>query len=94
MKTKHVKPRQEGESGQILKVEAPIHHSQVQLVTADGKARAPTLPSACFAFSLTSLLSQVSRVGKKVGEDGKKFRVFASTGERVPEPARPPKASA
>ena len=32
MKTKHVKPRQEGESGQIVKKEAPIHHSQVQPV--------------------------------------------------------------
>ena len=39
VKTKHVKPRQEGESGQIVKVEAPIHHSQVQPVTADGQVR-------------------------------------------------------
>jgi large subunit ribosomal protein L24 len=37
VKTKHVKPRQEGESGQIQKMEAPIHHSQVQPVTADGQ---------------------------------------------------------
>jgi len=37
VKTKHVKPRQEGESGQITKMEAPIHHSQVQHVTADGQ---------------------------------------------------------
>jgi ribosomal protein L24 len=36
IKTKHVKPRAEGESGQILKLEAPIHHSQVQPVTKDG----------------------------------------------------------
>ena len=36
MKTKHVKPRSEGETGQIMKLEAPIHHSQVQPVTKDG----------------------------------------------------------
>ena len=36
VKTKHVKPRQEGETGQIQKIEAQIHHSQVQPVTADG----------------------------------------------------------
>ena len=90
VKTKHVKPRQEGESGQIVKVEAPIHHSQVQLVTADGKARAPFWPTPTLC---AHILSQVSRVGKKIGEDGKKFRVFASTGERVPEPPRPAKAA-
>lgn len=37
VKTKHVKPRQEGESGQITQIEAPIHHSQVQPVTAAGE---------------------------------------------------------
>ncbi len=36
VKTKHVKPRQEGESGQIVKIESPIHHSQVQPVTSTG----------------------------------------------------------
>jgi len=35
--TKHNKPRQEGEKGSITKFEAPIHHSNVQLVTKDGK---------------------------------------------------------
>lgn len=37
MATKHVKPKAEGESGQITKVEMGIHHSNVALVTADGK---------------------------------------------------------
>ena len=31
VKTKHVKPQQEGESGQITTFEAPIHSSNVQL---------------------------------------------------------------
>lgn len=31
VKTKHVKPRQEGESGQIITFEAPIHSSNVML---------------------------------------------------------------
>nr|YP_009313959.1 Ribosomal protein L24 [Hommersandiophycus borowitzkae]SCW22213.1 Ribosomal protein L24 [Hommersandiophycus borowitzkae] len=31
MKTKHIRPQQEGESGQIMKKEAPIHSSNVML---------------------------------------------------------------
>jgi large subunit ribosomal protein L24 len=31
IKTKHVKPRQEGESGQIITFEAPVHSSNVML---------------------------------------------------------------
>ncbi|EFJ31005.1 hypothetical protein SELMODRAFT_88910 [Selaginella moellendorffii] len=31
MVTKHMKPKEKGESGQILQVEAPIHSSNVQL---------------------------------------------------------------
>ncbi len=31
VKTKHVKPQQEGESGQIVNIEAPIHSSNVML---------------------------------------------------------------
>lgn len=31
IKTKHVKPRQEGESGRIVTIEAPIHSSNVML---------------------------------------------------------------
>jgi large subunit ribosomal protein L24 len=31
VKTKHVKPRQEGETGQIMTFEAPIHSSNVML---------------------------------------------------------------
>jgi len=31
IKTKHVKPQQEGESGQITTIEAPIHSSNVML---------------------------------------------------------------
>ncbi|NER07747.1 MAG: 50S ribosomal protein L24, partial [Okeania sp. SIO3C4] len=31
VKTKHVKPQQEGESGKIVNIEAPIHSSNVML---------------------------------------------------------------
>lgn len=36
VKTKHNKPRAEGEAGNIERKEAPFHHSQVQPVTAAG----------------------------------------------------------
>jgi|SRR5579883_472467 len=37
MRTKHVKPRQEGESGQIVTSEAPIHSSNVMLYSEKQK---------------------------------------------------------
>ncbi|MBD2741039.1 50S ribosomal protein L24 [Coleofasciculus sp. FACHB-1120] len=37
IKTKHVKPQQEGESGQIVTVEAPIHSSNVMLYSTQQK---------------------------------------------------------
>jgi large subunit ribosomal protein L24 len=37
MRTRHVKPRQEGESGQILVEEAPIHCSNVMLYSEKQK---------------------------------------------------------
>lgn len=37
IKTKHVKPQQEGESGQITTVEAPIHSSNVMLYSTKQK---------------------------------------------------------
>ncbi len=60
VKTKHVKPRAEGESGQIVKMEAPIHHSQVQPVTADGapsRIAKKCVLSALLALSLAVALS-------------------------------------
>lgn len=35
MKTKHLRPNQEGETGQIIKKEAPIHSSNVMLYNND-----------------------------------------------------------
>lgn len=35
--TKHIKPRQEGESGQIQTIEAPIHSSNVMLYSSKEK---------------------------------------------------------
>lgn len=37
VKTKHVKPQQEGESGQITTFEAPIHSSNVMLYSSKEK---------------------------------------------------------
>lgn len=37
MRTKHVKPKQEGESGQIVVSEAPIHSSNVMLYSKEQK---------------------------------------------------------
>ncbi len=37
VKTKHVKPQQEGESGQIVTFEAPIHSSNVMLYSTKEK---------------------------------------------------------
>ena len=37
IRTKHVKPRQEGESGQISSYEAPIHSSKVMLYSTKEK---------------------------------------------------------
>ncbi|MBW4653606.1 MAG: 50S ribosomal protein L24 [Kaiparowitsia implicata GSE-PSE-MK54-09C] len=36
-KTKHIKPQQEGESGQIQTIEAPIHSSNVMLYSTKQK---------------------------------------------------------
>ncbi|MQL41572.1 50S ribosomal protein L24, partial [Escherichia coli] len=35
LKTKHVKSREEGEPGQIIKIEGPIHSSNVMLYSKD-----------------------------------------------------------
>ena len=35
LKTKHVKSREEGEKGQIIKIEAPIHSSNVMLYSKE-----------------------------------------------------------
>lgn len=37
VKTKHVKPQQEGETGQIMTFEAPIHSSKVMLYSSKQK---------------------------------------------------------
>ncbi|KAL3138671.1 Plastid ribosomal protein L24, variant 2 [Trebouxia sp. C0010 RCD-2024] len=39
LKTKHNKPREKGETGQITQNEAPIHHSNVMLYSEDQKVR-------------------------------------------------------
>lgn len=38
-KTKHVRPKQEGESGQIISFDAPIHSSNVMLYSVKTKIR-------------------------------------------------------
>lgn len=39
LKTRHNKPKAEGESGQISENESPIHHSNVMLYSQDQKVR-------------------------------------------------------
>ena len=65
--SKHQKPRRQGESGGILKVEGAIYASKVQLVCANAK---------CDKYN------KGTRV-KHVVEDGKKIRVCAKCGEEL-----------
>lgn len=39
LQTRHIKPKAEGESGQITQNESPIHHSNVMLYSKDQKVR-------------------------------------------------------
>jgi large subunit ribosomal protein L24 len=47
IKTKHVKPQQEGEKGQILTIEAPIHSSNVMLYSTKQKKAS----RVCYTFT-------------------------------------------
>ena len=47
IKTKHVKPQQEGESGQITTFEAPIHSSNVMLYSEKEKVAS----RICYTFT-------------------------------------------
>ena len=47
VRTKHVKPRQEGESGQIATFEAPIHSSNVMLYSEKEKVAS----RVCYTFT-------------------------------------------
>lgn len=60
-KTKHVKPRQEGESGQITTYEAPIHSSNVMLYSTKEKV------ASRICYTLTPEGRKV-RMLKKTGE--------------------------
>lgn len=61
VKTKHVKPQQEGESGQILTQEFPIHSSNVMLYSTKQKV------ASRVAYSFTDDGRKV-RMLKKTGE--------------------------
>lgn len=60
-RTKHIKPRQEGEKGQILTQEAPVHSSNVMLYSKKQKVAS----RAC--YTLTEDGRKV-RMLKKTGE--------------------------
>ncbi|NEP78352.1 MAG: 50S ribosomal protein L24 [Okeania sp. SIO3B3] len=47
VKTKHVKPQQEGESGKIVNIEAPIHSSNVMLYSSKEKVAS----RICYTFT-------------------------------------------
>lgn len=61
IRTKHVKPQQEGESGQIVTQEAPIHSSKVMLYSTKQKV------ASRVGYTLDSTGRKV-RVLKKTGE--------------------------
>lgn len=61
IKTKHVKPQQEGESGQITTVEAPIHSSNVMLYSTKQKVAS----RVCYTFNSEG---RKVRMLKKTGE--------------------------
>lgn len=61
IRTRHVKPRQEGESGQILTEEAPIHSSNVMLYSQKQKV------ASRVGYTFTEAGKKV-RVLKKTGE--------------------------
>jgi large subunit ribosomal protein L24 len=61
VKTKHVKPQQEGETGQIVTFEAPIHSSNVMLYSEKQK----TASRVCYTFNDEG---RKVRMLKKTGE--------------------------
>jgi large subunit ribosomal protein L24 len=61
IKTKHVKPQQEGESGQIVTTEAPIHSSNVMLYSTKQKVAS----RICYTFNPEG---RKVRMLKKTGE--------------------------
>ncbi len=61
VKTKHIKPRQEGESGQIASIEAPIHSSNVMLYSTKQKVAS----RVCYTFDAQG---RKVRMLKKTGE--------------------------
>ncbi|PSN18653.1 50S ribosomal protein L24 [filamentous cyanobacterium CCP5] len=61
IRTKHVKPKQEGESGQILSQEAPIHSSNVMLYSQKEKVAS----RVCYTFNEEG---RKVRMLKKTGE--------------------------
>jgi large subunit ribosomal protein L24 len=61
VKTKHIKPQQEGESGQITTIEAPIHSSNVMLYSSKQKVAS----RICYTFNSDG---RKVRMLKKTGE--------------------------
>lgn len=61
LKTRHVKPQQEGESGQIVVSEAPIHSSNVMLYSTKQKVAS----RVCYTFNEQG---KKVRMLKKTGE--------------------------
>lgn len=61
LRTKHVKPQQEGETGQIVTSEAPIHSSNVMLYSEKQKVAS----RVCYTFDAEG---RKVRMLKKTGE--------------------------
>jgi large subunit ribosomal protein L24 len=61
VKTKHVKPQQEGESGQVINIEGPIHSSNVMLYSTKQKVAS----RICYTYNADG---RKVRMLKKTGE--------------------------
>jgi large subunit ribosomal protein L24 len=61
LRTRHIKPQQEGESGQIVTSEAPIHSSNVMLYSTKQKVAS----RVCYTFNSEG---RKVRMLKKTGE--------------------------
>lgn len=62
IKTKHVKPQQEGESGQIITIESPIHSSNVMLYSTKQKV------ASRISYTFDEKTGRKVRMLKKTGE--------------------------
>ncbi|KAJ6950369.1 50S ribosomal protein L24 [Populus alba x Populus x berolinensis] len=85
LKTKHVKSREEGEPGQIIKIEAPIHSSNVMLYSKEKNIASRVGHKVLDDGKKVRYLIKTGEIidnaenWKKVKEESKKTKVAATT---------------